>query len=247
MKEIINEIKKKKEFSKLPDSIVERAAKLSGGDVKEARALLRKYFGVFLTNKVLKGKFFPEDILKSHISSKNRDYKIFYEEIFEEINDVGSIIDLGCGVNGFSYNLLKDITGEIEYFGIEASRQLVDNMNYYFKKSGVGICCKAINLDIFEIDKVINILKKAKKPRIVFMFQLIDALENFEKDFSKKFLLGISKECEMIVLTLPLFSLGGRKRFVVQRKWLTDFLKDNFKIEKDFKIGNERVIILKSP
>ena len=53
---LIREVKKKKEFSGLPDSVVKRALAESGDDVKEARSLLRKYFGVFLTNRVLKGK-----------------------------------------------------------------------------------------------------------------------------------------------------------------------------------------------
>ena len=53
---LIDEVKKKKEFSGLPDSIVERALSESGEDIKESRKLLRKYFGVFLTNRVLKKK-----------------------------------------------------------------------------------------------------------------------------------------------------------------------------------------------
>jgi len=82
------------------------------------------------------------------------------------------------------------------------------------------------------------------KPRVVFMFQVVDALEILEKDFSKKFVLEIFNECEKIVLTLSTESLGGRKKFAVQRKWIIDFLADNFVIEKDFKIGGERVIVV---
>jgi len=66
-----------------------------------------------------------------------------------------------------------------------------------------------------------------------------------EKDFSKKFILEISKECEKIVLTLPTESLGGRKKFAVQRKWIIDFLGDRFLIEKDFRMSGERVIVIK--
>ena len=45
------------------------------------------------------------------------------------------------------------------------------------------------------------------------MFQIIDALENLERDFSKKFIDEISKECELMVISLPIESLGGRKKF----------------------------------
>lgn len=83
-KEFILEIKKKREFSKLPDSIVERVA-TGTESVKEARALLRKYFGVFLTNRVIKGKGTFEEILSAHISSKRGTILIFTQRFFQKL------------------------------------------------------------------------------------------------------------------------------------------------------------------
>ena len=235
---LIEEIKKKREFSGLPDSIVEKAAEIAKGDVKESRALLRKYFGVFLTNRVLRGK---GDLLSVHMSSKKRDYEKFYGEIFSVVKNVGSVVDLGCGVNGFSY---EDLPKGVEYVGVEAAGQLVGHTNRYFKESGYG--AKAVVGDLFDVDGVMKILKEAKKPRVVFLFQVVDALENLERDFSKRFLLSINEECEWIVLSLPTESLGGRKRFEVQRKWMMDFLGENFLIEKEFLMPGERIVILKN-
>jgi len=230
----IEEIKKKKEFSKLPDSIVERAADLAKGDVKEARALLRKYFGVFLTNRVLKGK---GDLLKIHMSSKKRDYVDFYNKIFEDTGDVASVIDLGAGVNGFSYRYLPR---GVSYVAVEAAGQLVDQMNKYFVDKGFD--ARAVCLDLFDVDGVLDILKDMKSPRVVFMFQVVDALENLERNFSKKFILRISEECEKIILSLPTESIGGRKKFAARRNWIVDFLQENFIIKKDFDINGERVM-----
>lgn len=252
-KELIEEIKKKREFSGLPDSIVERAAEVAKGDVKESRALLRKYFGVFLTNKVLKGKGTSEEILKSHMSSKKRDYEKFYGEIFSGIENVGSIIDLGAGMNGFSYDYLKEILGEVDYVAVEAAGQEVKHMNNYFAENKFP--ASAIVGDLFGVEKIKDLLKKQGRDRVVFMFQVVDALENLEKNFSKKFILEISRECEKIVLSLPTESLGGRKKFAVQRKWIVDFLSprddsgepeenNRFVIEKDFRMDGERVIII---
>ncbi len=237
---LLDKVKQKREFSKLPDSIVRKALEKSSGDVKDARALLRKYFGVFLTNKVLRGKLSGEEILKAHISSKKRDYGDFYGRIFEGVEDIKSIIDLGAGVNGFSYNSLQEVVGEVDYLAVEASGQLVSQINDYFEKEGLK--GSAVCEDLSDIEGVLKILKEQKKPRVVFMFQIIDALENLEKDFSKDFILEVSKGCEKIVLTLPLVSLGGRKKFEVSRKWLADFLEKNFLIEKDFEMFGERVI-----
>jgi hypothetical protein len=247
MEELIRKVKEKREFSELPSSVVERALKLSGGDVKETRAFLRKYFGVFLTNKVLKAKGDFDEVLKSHISSKKRDYDEFYSAIFSEGENVSSIVDLGCGVNGFSYPYLKKLFGNVNYLGIEASGQVVKNTNSYFKEKDFENA-KVLIGDLFEVEEVVRILKGFEKfkPRVVFLFQVVDALENFEKDFSKKFLFEISKNCEKIVLSFPLVSLGGRKKFEVKRKWLVDFLEENFKVEKDFEIFSERVIVFQA-
>lgn len=236
--ENIKEVKKKREFSGLPDSVVLRALDGSSGDVKEARALLRKYFGVFLTNRVLKGK---GDLLGIHMSSKKRDYEEFYGKIFSVIGNVKSVVDLGCGVNGFSYESLPK---DVSYIGVEAVRQLVDLTNNYFEREGYD--GKVVHLDLFNVDAVKEILRDERKPRVVFMFQVVDALENLERDFSKEFILEIAKECEWIVLTLPTESLGGRKRFAVQRKWMLDFLEENFLIRESFVARGEKIIILKN-
>ena len=143
-KKIIAEIKKKREFSGLPDSLVARFSEKCDGRVKETRALLRKFFGVFLTNKVLKGE--GVEILKHHKSSMERDYRAYYSEIFNNIKPIKAVIDLGCGANGFSYELLKDIFGTIDYIGLEAVGQLVDKMNNYFTEENL--------LRLFDVSKV---------------------------------------------------------------------------------------------
>ena len=236
---LIEEVRKKREFSGLPNSIVERALSKSGNDVKEARKFLRKYFGVFLTNRVLKGK---GDLLGIHVSSRKRDYESFYRKIFESIANVKSIVDLGCGVNGFSYGYLKDIIGDVDYVGIEAAGQLVKQMNIFFKEKGFD--AHVIRGDLFNAKRILEILKKAKKERVVFLFQVVDALENMKKDFSKELILELMKECEILVISLPLVSLGGRKRFAVSRKWLIEFLTNEFIVKKDFEMFGERVLVI---
>ena len=239
---IVEEVKKKREFSELSDSIVKRVVKITEGDVKESRALLRKYFGVFLTNKIFKGKISADEMLTTHMSSKKRNYLEFYKDIFSGIKNVGSVIDLGCGINGFSYKYLQNILGDIDYVGIEATGQLVKHVNKYFHNERFP--AKVIVGDLFDIDTISKVLQEQKKERVMFLFQVIDVLENFERNFSKKFILEISKECEKIILSLPIESLGGRRSFIAQRKWIVDFLDENFEIEKDFEMNGERVLAI---
>ena len=176
---LTEEVKKKKQFSELPDSVVARALEISKNDVKKARALLRKYFGVFLTNRVLRGS--GEDILKSHISSKSRDYDFIYKEIFETVGLTGSILDLGCGVNPLSYGFLRNHFEDVYYVGVEGVGQLVDIGNDYFDEKGLDNLDYVMHADLLDFD-VGDFLKKMDKSRVVFMFQIVDALENDSKD-----------------------------------------------------------------
>jgi hypothetical protein len=248
MNQIIKKIKEKREFSELPDSIVEKAAEISNWDIKETRALLRKYFGVFLTNKILKPKDISdyESILKSHISSKYRNYKGLYGKIFENKN-YASIIDLGAGLNGFSIKELQIASKAKNYCGIEASGQLVEITNQFFEKHSKDFNAHCITLDLFETEKIVNIINDTLEPKMIFMFQIIDALEGIEKNFSKGLLLKISKTLnkkDKITISYSLSSIGKGKKFTAQRKWLTEFLKQNFTIEKDFEMFDERFLII---
>jgi hypothetical protein len=237
-KQLIFEVKKKKQFSELPDSLVERALDKVEGNVKEARALLRKFFGVFLTNKVLKLK--DESILGSHISSKGRDYGEFYEKL--GVGDFESVVDLGCGVNGFSYRFM----GVKNYVGIEAVGQIVKSTNDYLRDRGFE-GAHVLHEDLFDVDKIVGLIRQVSSPKIVMMLQVVDALENFERDYSKRLILEIGKVLSVedkIVITMPVKSISGKKTFEAQRGWLKDFLEENFNLENEFVLGTERVFIV---
>lgn len=245
---LIDETKKKKEFSKLPDSIIKKVAKDSA-DIKEIRASLRKYFGVFLTNRVIKAKGSPEEILKVHISTKKREYSIFYRKIFEGYSSFSQVIDLGCGVNGYSFFQLQELIDVKNYLGVEASGQIVNNLNDYFKSCGKSDFARVVWGDIFNLSFLKEIISNSTSPRVIFLFQVIDALESMERDFSKKLLLFLKELIlneDLIVLTLPIESLSGRTNFAVRRKWLLDFLVENFSVEKDFLLNGERIICIKN-
>jgi len=238
-KKLILDVKKKKEFSLLPDSIVERALALSEFDLKATRAFLRKYFGVFLINKVFKGK--DENVLKFHLSTRKRDYDDLYKKLFS-YEKFKSIIDLGCGVNGFSYNFLRKYFGDVNYIGVEAVGQIVENTNKYFQVMGFENAI-LLKKDLFYFD--FKFLKQIEGPKFVFLFQVADALEIFEKNFTKKFLLNLKnilEEKDKIVLSVPLKSLSsGLKK--ASGKWAFEFIKEHFYVFDEFEMFDERFIV----
>ena len=86
---LVGEVKKKKGFSGLPDSVVERALMESEDDVKETRSLLRKYFGVFLiwklntNHKLMRKKIFWEPDKQNEDNEFDSHYQtLFVMEVY---------------------------------------------------------------------------------------------------------------------------------------------------------------------
>ncbi|MEI7718943.1 MAG: hypothetical protein WCI72_03680 [archaeon] len=250
---LIEKTKQKREFSGLPDTLIEKVLeqkqiknKSDEEKVKLTRAFLRKYFGVFLTNKVLKGK--DEMVLKSHISSKKRDYTLFYKHI---VSVTGSkfktIIDFGCGMNGFSYPFILGAFGEITYLGVESTRQLCDLQNSFFEKNNFSKA-KVIWGDLFNSLEIKEIVCKSDCPRLIFLLQVVDALENIEPNFSKEFLISLKSQLnkeDVLVISNPLKSISGRNRFDIKRRWLEEFIKENFVLIDKFDLFEEEFLIAK--
>jgi hypothetical protein len=248
MNELIQKIISRKEYSQLPMKDVELAfekfdkEKYSDEEkIKLTRKLLRDVFSSFTSQKLLlkKSKDF-EWVLKKHISTRERlpYYKEVYRRILKDSNGNLSVIDLGAGVNGFSYEYFGK---KIDYIAIEAIGQLVDLMNEYFKRQKFN--AKAIHMSLLESEKIKEIIKKQKKPRVIFLFKTIDSLEMLEKNYSKKLLLKIVPLADKTIVSFAVKSMGKRERFRANRKWMIDFVKDNFKIIDDFEVGGERYII----
>jgi len=250
-KEVFKKIKEKREFSQLPEKDIEIAyehfAKRQTSEEEKislTKELLRKVFSAFISKKLLslKNKE-PEWILRKHISTRERlpYYSEIYKKIFANYKKA-SVIDLGAGINGFSYKFFpKD--KKIFYFGVESVGQLVDLTNFYFKKNKIN--GTAISFSLFEIEKVKKIIKKKKRPRIIFLFKVIDSLEMVQKDYSKKLILDIIDLADMIILSFATKSLGRRKSFFAKRNWIINFIEDNFNILDDFELGGERYIVFK--
>ena len=264
-REILSKIKEKREFSQLSDIDIEKAyeqfEKRQASEeekIRLTRELLRKIFSAFVSRKLLSLKnkdeissrerylrtlknHSEEWILRKHVSTRERlpYYKEIYKKIFDNYKKA-SVIDLGAGINGFSH---KFFDKDVSYIAIDSVGQLVELMNFYFKKKKLK--AHAIHLSLFEKEKVKEIIKKEKKPRIILMFKVIDALEALERDYSKELILEIAPLADEIAVSFATKSLGNRKKFHAKRNWIMDFIKDNFKIIDDFELGGERYVIFK--
>ena len=244
---IIEEIREKREFSQLPEKDIEIAfrhfEKRQASEEEKVRLtkeLLRKVFSAFVSQKLLSLKNKDEEwILRKHISTRERlsHYEEIYQRIFKDYKEA-SVIDLGAGINGFSYKFFKR---KIKYIAIESIGQLVELMNFYFKKKKIN--GKAIHLSLFELEKVKEIISKEKKPRVVFLFKVIDSLEMLRRDYSKELISEIVPISDRTVVSFATKSLGSREKFKVKRNWIVNFIKKNFNVLNDFEFGGERYLV----
>jgi hypothetical protein len=249
--ELIAKIMEKKEFSQLPLKDVrlalEKFDKPRNADyqkIKLTRQFLRKIFSGFSSRKVLhKRDETVEWFLMKHKSTKERFpfYEEVYSRCFKNFPDQFSVIDLGAGINGLSYEFFSKLGKKVDYVGVEAVGQFVELMNLYFEKEKIK--GRAISESLFELDKVKEIIKKSKNPTILFLFKVIDSLEIVKRDYSKELLQEIVPLVDRVVVSFATHSLGSRRKFGVQRNWILKFINENFNILDDFELGGERYIV----
>ncbi|MEK6951533.1 MAG: hypothetical protein AABX29_00805 [Nanoarchaeota archaeon] len=251
---IYERITAKKEFSHLIRKDVEKAwgifekRQVSEEEkIRLVRDLLRKVFSAFTSQKLLSIKHKDEEwILKKHLSTRERfeHYNEIYSRILKKLPTKISVIDLGAGVNGISYKYFKQIGFSVNYIAVDGVGQLVKLMNHYFSIKRVN--AKAYHESLFELEKIKEIIKKTKKPRVIFLFKTLDSLEMLERDYSKKLLKEIAPLMDRVVVSFATRSMVKRERFRVSRNWILSFIKENFKIINDFEIGGERYVVFKT-
>jgi len=243
----------KKEFSNLVKKDVEMAFKqfdkahlIDEEKVKKTRDLLRKSFSVFGSGKLLNSNIVDkkgvDEILKKHLSTRERfeDYNELYEKFMNGIIK-GSVIDLGCGINGLSYGYLRKGTS---YLGVESVGQFVDLANYYFKTKGIEEA-EVIQESLFNLDKIEKIIKKIPEKKVVFLFKVIDSLEMLEKNYSKELLKRIVPLVDRVVVSFATESLVSRKKFRVKRYWFENFIEEEFNVIDIFELGGEKYFFFK--
>lgn len=251
---LLKKIMSKKEYSGLPEKDVERAFDMFDKEnysdlekVKLTRELLKRIFTAFMGRKIMN----PKDkdarwFLLRHVSTKERFdfYDKIYNRLFRGIKEKEiSVIDLGAGINGLSYGFFPK-NKRINYFGIEGVKQLVDVVNYFFRKNKIG--AKMVHESLFELEKIKKLIKTQKKPRIIFLFKTVDSLEMLERNYTKKFLNELVPLCERFVVSFATRSLFKKQMFKVRRNWAIKYIKENFRILNDFEFGVERFIIFKN-
>ncbi|MEM1577519.1 MAG: class I SAM-dependent methyltransferase [Candidatus Pacearchaeota archaeon] len=238
MEEIINEIKQKKEFSKIDEKLIRKLLKRNKfykrflkskkkndrkKTIKSIRMLLRKIvtpmpkifyknFEYFIEN--LDNEEIIKKIIKVNISTKEREN--IYEWLTNEIKKINSkkIYDLGCGINAlvlyqYGINLNK-------YIGFDIDGYCIDLIKKFSELKNLNL--KAIKKDVTEIN-----FDEFEKNDLILALKILDALEEIELGISKKIVNTKSKK----IISFSIKSLSGKR--MRERKWFEKILKEEKK------------------
>lgn len=248
--ELIKKITSKKEFSQLPEKDVliafDKFDKSNFTDeekVKLTRDLLRKVYTAFMSQKLLNFKDKnAEWFLNKHISTKERlpYYTSIYQKILEGLPKTVNVYDLGCGTNGFGYEYFKKAGFDVNYLGVEAVGQIVGVQEKFFAGQAK---VNFLHGSLFDIAGVKKIISAGAGQKVVFLFKVIDSLEMLERDYSKTLLMELSQVSDRVAVSFATRSLLKKKKFFADRKWLVEFIKNNFKLITDFEMGSERYLV----
>ena len=220
--------------------------------IKDVRKILHDIYGVFILDSRKRKELFFElkeeicrnkkisdkvlelhrNILLTHRSTKERlpYYGKIYKKIFSL--DIDSILDLGSGLNIFSYPFIPN--KKIEYIATELTDDDCNLIDDYFKlMECFGLRGGSLKGDLIN-------LKYFPKTDACFIFKILDSLEELKRDMSRD-LLGRIKS-KYIIVSFPTKTLSGK---VLSKKRLSWFNKIA-KTYETFEVENEIFYIIKS-
>ena len=242
---LIKEIKKKREFSSLPNSLVNdylssvlKKYNLSPNSlkyreekiiVKEVRAQLRQITGQFQKISKKRLKILSQDdfnsLLKTHASTAER--LNFYPKIKEIISSlkINSILDLGCGLNPLALAEPRYL-----YYASDIREDELSIIKEFFSKKGIDG-----KIFVFDLRKINSgLLPKAD---LCILFKVLDVIEKNSHKLADKILNEI--ECRYFLVSFATKKLSGKPMSFPERKWFEKMLlRKNYNFKK-FNSENE--------
>ena len=207
--------------------------------VKDIRAVLRRSYGLFRKDdgeleklvSLLKTKRDKNEILKEilqlHSSTKERlpFYDKLYKRIFRITGKPRVILDLGCGLNPFSFKFMK-FNGH--YHAYDISEKEIGMINKYFwimKLKG-----RAFVADILK--------EKFPKADVAFLFKMTDVLDK-GKGHKKTEEILKSIPASYVVISFPTVTMSNKRMNFPRRKWVELLCERLGYSVTYFEMGNE--------
>ena len=191
---------------------------------KTIRKNLRKAYGMFqrelidretLLNEIknLKDLEGHKRILETHQSTTERlpYYDEIYKKIFAITGQPESILDLGCGLNPFSYPWLNC---EPSYYASDISPEDTHFIDEYFEKMDIDGEATPANLNDIEKEDVLAVFPHVDA---CFMFKVLDAVVT-KPTLAEKLITSI--DADWIVVSFSTVTLSGKPMTKKRRLWI---------------------------
>ncbi len=208
--------------------------------IRSVRASLREAYGLF--NLDAKGELGrgvpPERALALHKSSRERlpHYREFYEKVFSVTGKPARILDLGCGLNPYSYPLLGC---EPAYVAVDLPNEQLRLLKEWFEAEGIP--GETIGLDLA---REYGRLAGLGHFDVALLLKLLDSLESRERNVSGKLLDAI--RADWLVVSFPTTSVSGRKRIREERRaWFERLVARRGWHSEKLVIGDEAVHLVR--
>lgn len=213
--DLVKKIKEKKSLNNLDDSFVRELVEdyLKKNKIEKKKDFVKAVKEIRNYLNRIYGQFWA----KEHKSySERRDiYEELYKKIFSE--DFKKVIDVGCGMNPLSYNLIPDYQKK-EFIVSELTEKDCEILKNYFVENKIkGKVCKVdLNKD-FKLSG-----------DIAFLFKMLDLFSHKE---SERILESINSKVK--VVSFSTIDLKGKRMNYPRRGWFEVMIKRlgyNYKI-----------------
>lgn len=196
--------------------------------IKNVRAQLRRVYGLFrddakerksvveelLRTSPEKRAALIQKILSTHSSTQERlpIYEQLYSRIFAITGKPKTILDLGCGINPFSFPYMK--LRECTYYAYDINEDEIDSINSFFQllhTENPSFTGKAIVADILTAT-----LPKAD---LCFLFKMTDVIDQ-GKGHKKTEELLKKIPAKYVVVSFATKTMSGKKMTAPRRSWM---------------------------
>lgn len=243
--------KSKKDFEQIiPAKRLEKSA-AAERVIKHVRAVLREKHGMF--HLALKDAKKCVDALKDiddleghkkilamHASTKERlpFYHSFYKRIWEETTTPKTLLDLGCGMNPFSYPFLGC---KPAYIAVDIDEKECNLIAAYFRKMRVQGTARVFDVQVI---KTTHSLATFPPVDVCFALKLLDTLEA-KKGHTRAEMLIKAINASFIIVSFSTKTVSGKDMRHPERGWIERMLTRLGVTFKKIRFSNEIVYIIK--
>lgn len=198
--------------------------------IKFVRAELRQYYGMFVVDSKKREELLEKldglddlethrEILSTHESARERIgiYDKLYNDIFWITGKPDSILDLGCGMNPFSYPFMSVAA---KYYASDISSKDTDFVQRYFRKVGIDGITFPLNLKGVAKAHVLDIFPKTD---VCFLFKVLDSIETKGHKLAEILVKAINSD--FVVASFSTRTLSGKRMRHPYRGWIEQMCK----------------------